>query len=615
MKAGARIVLALIVWCAPVAGATASAQEHAPRTVLTIHQGAETFPANPLIDAGIEGALNAQPDIPIDYFSEYLESDLFPDEAASYAFEDYLRRKYQGRRIDVVIATTDAGLQFVLEHRAELFSDAPIVFSGLRVPDDTVRNMGAGIAGIRIGIAYAETLEVALAQNPSTKRVFVVANSVTPQTEELVRGRFREYAQRIELTFIDESALPGLLAAVRKVPLRSVILYQGHQRNDPGHRMYADAIAPLVVEAAKVPVYGTSDLFIGSGVVGGVVRDTRGTGTQLGAMAMRILTGTRAQDIPIESTPVVPIFDWRALQKWGISESRLPPDSIVRFRGPSLWRDYRDEVLGVAGALVLQSLLIGGLLYQRRARQRAEDASRRNLALAADADRRITMSALTGSVAHELSQPLNAILHNAQAAEMLVASKRATPEVLKEILADIRLADLRATQIIERHRTMMRNREMEEKPLDIHGVVRESLAFVAHDLKAKQVVVDVYLPQEPCVVAGDQVLLQQVLVNLMMNAIEAMAETPPDRRRFSVRTEVTKGSVAVSVRDAGTGLPANIDGGVFAPFVTTKTNGIGIGLTIARTIAEAHGGTLQAHNNPEGGATFVLTLERVGTAT
>jgi len=609
MPSNVRIVLALAALCVTAVCDRAYAQVRTPQTVLTIHQGAETFPANPIIDAGIEEALKSRPDVPIDYFTEYLESDRFPEEAASRAFEEYLRGKYRGHKIDVVIATTDSGLGFVLDHRAELFPDAAIVYSGLGVISDTARNVGAGIAGIRIGVAYAETLQQALAQNPSAERVFVVANSVTPQTQELIRERFREYSSKAALAFIDEPTLPGLLAAVKEVPSRSVILYQGHQQDDPGHSMYADEIAPLVVAAARVPVYGTSDFFIGSGVVGGVVRDTRETGTRLGAIALRILTGTRAQDIPIEGTRVVPIFDWRAMQKWGISENQLPPGSIVQFRGPSLWRDYRRQVLGVAGALVLQSLLIAGLLYQRRARRRAEHASRRNLALAADADRRSTMSALTGSIAHELSQPLNAILHNAQAGEMLVKSNRATLEMLREILSDIRDADVRATQIIERHRTMLRNHQMEKKPLDIHAVVRESLAFVEHDTKAKQVQVDVELPSESCVVAGDRVLLQQVLVNLMMNAMEAMADTPVERRRVTVRSELGKANVAVSVRDYGSGLPANIDGKVFEPFVTTKSNGIGIGLTIARTIVEAHRGQLQAHNNPDGGATFVLTLQ------
>jgi signal transduction histidine kinase len=607
MRGAVGVTLALALLGTPVLCPNASAQVPA-KTVLTIHEGAEYFPANPVLESGIRETLQSRPDLTVDYFAEYRESDEFPHEDASRAFADYIRRKYQSRRIDLVITTTTAGLGFTLDHRAELFPDAPIVFATIDVPDDNERRIGAGAAGIRIGVNYLETLNLALALHPSTERVFFVTSRAGQEVTELIRAQAGEVASRVMVTFIHEETVTRLLESIKDVPPRSLIVYQSFRQDTPGQRMYPDEVAPLVAGTAGVPVYGTNDIYIGSGVVGGVVRDTRESGARLGAIALRILAGARAQDIPIEDVPVVPILDWRALQRWGISESQLPPGSVIRFRGPSLWRDYRDEVLAALAALVLQALLISALLYQRGARQRAEVESRHNLALAADANRRVTMTALTGSIAHELGQPLNAILHNAQAGEMLVASNRATPETLREILGDIRKADLRATQIVERHRTMLRNRQLDAKPIDIHAIVRESIALIAHDTKSKHIQVDVRLPPDPCFVVGDPVLLQQVVVNLVMNAIDAMAETPADRRRIRVQNEVTPDHVEVSVRDAGTGLPASVDGKLFEPFVTTKTHGIGIGLTIARTIIEAHRGKITARNNPDGGATFSVTL-------
>ena len=191
---------------------------------------------------------------------------------------------------------------------------------------------------------------------------------------------------------------------------------------------------------------------------------------------------------------------------------------------------------------------------------------------------------------------------------MLIASQRATPETLREILGDIRAADLRATQIIQRHRSMLRSHQFETKPIDILAVVREGIALVAHDTKSKGIEVDAELPPDPCFVVGDPVLLQQVVVNLVMNAMDAMAETPPERRRITFRNEVTSGNVEVSIRDAGIGVPESVDGKLFEPFVTTKPDGMGIGLTISRTIIEAHGGRVAARNNPEGGATFTVEL-------
>ena len=601
------LALAVIAGALPCVSAVAQDPPH--RTVLTIHLGAVSFPSNPILDEGIRQVLASRSDV--DYFTEYLDSERFAADEASQALSDYIRSKYRGRKIDLVIAMSDSVRRFVLDHREQLFPDAPIITTGASVPDETTRATGAGLTGIAIGTAYAETLNLVLKLHPSTHDVLVVAKGSDERTMETVRAALNGVVPGVRLTHIAEETVPRLLSRVKAAPPGSVILYIWHSQDEPGQLVYADQVARLVAQAASVPVYGTSDLYIGTGIIGGVVRGTRETGIRVGEIALRILTGARAQDIPIEPARLVSVFDWRAMQRWGVDESRLPPGSVVNFRGPSLWRDYRREVFAVLGGLTVQSLLIIGLLYQRRARRKAEVDSRRNLALAADANRRVAMNALTGSIAHEVSQPLNSILHNTQAAAMLVSSNRATPEGLQEILRDIRTADVHATEIIQRHRTMIKSHELDKRPIDIHAVVRESLALVAHDMGTRQIQSDVRLPAAPCLIEGDQVLLQQVLVNLVINAMDAMAETPPAKRRLTVQSAEGQDDVDISVRDAGSGLPAESGGRLFEPFVTTKANGMGIGLTIAQTIVEAHGGRIEAHNNPDSGATFTVTLPRV----
>ena len=328
-------------------------------------------------------------------------------------------------------------------------------------------------------------------------------------------------------------------------------------------------------------------------------------------VAARILNGAPPASIDAPPPPPIqPMFDWRELQRWGIAESRLPAGSVVRYRSRTMWQDHKLAVIASIGALALQSVLIVGLLYQRRARRQAESDSRRNLALAADASRRQTMSALTTSIAHELGQPLSSMIHNAQALQAMIDADRAPSDTMREILTDIRTQSVQAAQIIDRHRAMLRSHQLDKKPIDLHAVVHESLALVAHDLKTREIDATVDLSSSPCVVSGDPVLLQQVLVNLMMNAIDAMAETPKARRRLTIATAVRAGDVELSVRDAGTGLPPQFDGTLFTPFVTTKPHGLGIGLTIVRTILDAHGGTIVARNNPQEGATLTITLRR-----
>ena len=146
-------------------------------------------------------------------------------------------------------------------------------------------------------------------------------------------------------------------------------------------------------------------------------------------------------------------------------------------------------------------------------------------------------------------------------------------------------------------------------------MIHESLALVAHDMEAREIETTVQLSSTPSIISGDPVLLQQVLFNLIMNALDAMADTLPHRRHLTIRSDVRATDVEVSVRDNGTGVPPDLLGTLFTPFTTTKSHGLGIGLTIVRTILDAHGGTVAAHNNPEGGASFVVTLPRSDTPT
>jgi len=410
---------------------SALALDASPCTVLVIHSGSESYPANPLLDAGIREALASRSDVAIDYFAEYLESDIFPAEEATSALTDYIRRKYRGRRIDLVIAMTDTGLRFVLDHRGELFPEAPIVFFGV-APDDLTRRGGGNVTGIRVGVAYGETLKLALALDPSTQHVFVIANGPDARTVEAVRAELSGFSQRVSFTYLVEETVPRLLSAVRAIPAGSVILYIWHTQPDPGNVLYPDTVARLVANAASVPVYGTSDLYIGTGVVGGVVRSTRETGTRIGEMALRILMGTRPQDIPIETAQVVPIVDWRQVLRWGIAPSRLPAGSQILFREPSAWQRYRVYVVGALTVLLVQAALIAGLLIQKTRRH--------------DAEQRAQQGQIALQKSYERVRDLGVRLLNAQESERSRIARELHDDISQQLaVLNIDLQQLRQT--------------------------------------------------------------------------------------------------------------------------------------------------------------------------
>ena len=378
MRTFARFALALVATLfVPTLCTNVSAQARSPRTVLVVHWGAEEFPATPTVNMAIREALTSDPDLPIDFFTEYLESDRFPPDEAAHALADYIRRKYRGRRIELVIAIADPALRFVLDYREELFPDAPIVYSGVAIPDGVSRSDGGGLTAVMRGIAYAETLRLALELHPATEQVFVVARSRDAKTGEAARAELDQFSGRVRLTYVNDETLPLLLTALMAVPPRSLVLYIWYSHQDAGHIAYGDEVVHEVVEASPVPVYGTNDDYIGSGVVGGVVRGRRETAARMGEMARQILKGTRAENIPIENARLVPIVDWRAVQRWGIDPSRLPPGSDVRFRMPTAWESYRPYIVGTIVVVLAQLMLIAGLLTQVTRRHRAEETIRR----------------------------------------------------------------------------------------------------------------------------------------------------------------------------------------------------------------------------------------------
>ena len=223
---------------------------------------------------------------------------------------------------------------------------------------------------------------------------------------------------------------------------------------------------------------------------------------------------------------------------------------------------------------------------------------------------RVTMlGELSGSLAHELNQPLTAILSNAQAAQRFLAHDNTDLNEVRDILADIVAEDKRAGEVIRRLRLLLKKGEVQHQPFDINEVVREVLKLVRSDLVNQGVAVHADLAPALPAVNADRVQLQQVLLNLVMNACDAMAGGPAGDHKLIIRTELAGSEgIRVSVADRGVGLaPDNLEK-VFEPFFTTKVQGMGLGLSVCRTIITAHGGKLWAANNPERGATFHFTL-------
>jgi C4-dicarboxylate-specific signal transduction histidine kinase len=222
-----------------------------------------------------------------------------------------------------------------------------------------------------------------------------------------------------------------------------------------------------------------------------------------------------------------------------------------------------------------------------------------------------TAGELTAAIAHEINQPLGAIQANAETMELMLKSSSPNIDEMKEIVADIRHDQNRASEVIRRLRSLVRKTPFEVRDIDLNEIVRETEDFVSALSAigvARQVELSNSITQVPLPVRGDRIQLQQVILNLIMNAIDAMSDMPSARRKIGIRTARSGDFAEVSISDAGLGIPPDKLKKVFEPFFTTKAQGMGMGLSIARTIVEAHNGRIWAENHSGGGADFRIQL-------
>ena len=219
-----------------------------------------------------------------------------------------------------------------------------------------------------------------------------------------------------------------------------------------------------------------------------------------------------------------------------------------------------------------------------------------------------TAGELAASIAHEINQPLGAIQTNTETMELMLQSPTPDIDEIKEIAGDIRRDQGRASEVIRRLRSMLRKAPFELSDLDLNDLVRETEQFLSALATGRQVELSNSMATEPLPIRADRIQLQQVILNLIVNAMDAMSDMPKAERRIAVRTTRINGFAELSISDAGPGVPSDKLKDIFEPFFSTKAQGMGIGLSIARTIVEAHGGGIWEESQATGGAAFHIKL-------
>jgi signal transduction histidine kinase/ABC-type uncharacterized transport system substrate-binding protein len=560
----------------------------------------------------IRAELTRQSPWPLDLYEYSLVTARFSDENPEAPFVEYLRALFAKRPLDLIVSIGAPAAAFVQRHRQQLFSATPMVFTAVDQRRVRYHVLTENDAVVAVSINYLGALENILQVLPETKNIaLVVGNSpIEKFWLDEIRNEWKPLANRLAFTWYNDLSFEDILKEAAKLPPHSAIFWELMAVDAAGVVHEGSQAIARLHSVANAPIFSYDDSFFGNEIVGGPLVQLPATSQKTAEVAVRILGGEKAGDIKVPPIGFgTPKFDWREMKRWGIRESRLPPGSVIHFREPTAWQQYHWQIVTAAAVIFVQTALILGLLYEHRRRRMAEVAAQQRLSELAHVNRNATAVELSASIAHELNQPLGAILTNVETVESILRSPSPNINMIKEIAADIKRDNVRASEVIRGLRRLHTKSGSEAQDLDLNETVSEVFEFLSTHAEANSVTLSSTLAPEAPRVRGDRIQLQQVILNLVINGMDAVAGCANGKRNIAGRVALSDdASVEISIADSGPGIPSDKLTQVFEPFFTTKEHGMGMGLSVVRTIVEAHEGKIWAENQSDSGAVFRLKL-------
>ncbi|MCX7229086.1 MAG: sensor histidine kinase [Burkholderiales bacterium] len=591
----------------------AMAAPAAPWRVAVLMGSDAGLPAMHEVDRSFRRTLQAAAPAGATFFTDTLDTYRFDYGDLAPEFLALQRKKYAGRPVDLVVGVGERAIDAVREQRDALWPGVPLILAGLDEPMVERARVPVGALQSFWQLDIAGTLALIERLQPAATRLIVVSGNAEGDLAlgarvgalATTRGRWRiEPWAGLPITALRER--------LERLGPETAVFFTHVSRDANGPTPFPAEVLTQLAATSGAPIYGLFGSFVGRGLAAGSVVDFEAAGRLTATLAIALLEGRPPPAVAPDATTRC-TADLGLFARHGLDSAALPAGCTTVNPPRNLWTEYRAFVLVSSAVVAAQALTIGGLLVQRRRRRQAEaEAGQRRLELAR-AMRFAAMGELTASIAHEINQPLGAILSNADAADLMLRNGGTPNDALRaslhEILADIRRDDLRAHEVIRRLRALLEHHEVTHVPLGLHPALREALGLLEPEARRRGIVLEAMLDATDDRIVGDPVQLQQVLLNLAINAMDAMdagdrAHAGP--RRVSIATADRDGELQLTVADTGSGIPAGHHESVFESFFTTKPRGMGLGLGIVRAIVESHGGRVTLEPRDGGG-----TLARV----
>jgi signal transduction histidine kinase len=585
----------------------------APKRVLVLYGYDPNAPGVIAFTNALRATIQSESSPRVIFYDELLDLGRFPENARREALVRYIVGKYRGFHFDAILAVGTVALKFAIERMTTDFPRAPVVYGLAFEALVDFSALPKNVTGVHHLMPFVATLRLARALQPDAERVVLIGGT-TPGDSVLLANGVRDLTPLVggmELVVWRDWTYQSLPQRMRTLPPHTITILSGFSRDTNGQHFNSGDLISSVTRWASGPVYGIVRNWVGDGIIGGAVMDFGDDGVRTGQLLLRVLDRASGELALPPQVAVGPeqVLDWRALERWGIAERRIPADTKILFRTPTLWQRFRILLLAAAALIAAQSALIALLLMERRKRRRAlrlVDESRDQLA---HIGRVATLGELTAAISHELRQPLAAIRANAEAGRMLLDRTPSDLSEAREAFTEIASDDMRAVEVLDRIRSLVRKDDPVAVSVDLNQVCERSAEVLMYDALQRGVQLSLSLESNLPPVIGDSVQLQQVVVNLVLNAMEAAQASPRIRDVELGTSAATSGEeVEIFVRDTGPGLSSEAQVRAFEPFYSTKKQGLGMGLAIVQSIVEQHRGSVRTEKASEGGAIFRVRL-------
>ncbi len=328
--------------------------------MLVITEVGNSNPATQLLTQELQTVFRGNPDFHLESYTESLDTSTHSDEQAQIEILNGLIYKYRNHKIDAIVAMGPEPIRLLAQSPNKFFPGVPVVICCSTIEQAGSPTLDWRFTGAWFDVEPGRTLDAALKLFPETRSIYVVGGTTAYDrvTEEMIKTRLHNYQAPVSFTYLTNLEMNTLLETLRRLPAHSVVLYTSLWRDGAGNQFINATVAlPLISEASNAPVFGMSDTYVGNGAVGGCVVGFLQQTKIVANVLLKILSGTRAQDIPIVTAPSFFIFDWKELKRWHVREANLPQGSIVMFREQSLWEGHPRSITAIALVVTMLFLL------------------------------------------------------------------------------------------------------------------------------------------------------------------------------------------------------------------------------------------------------------------